>query len=146
MWSGPLLSLIVGIILYYRAGYAGLVGITVIFIVVPIQGMVKIKILLSKITQYTRVIEYLFSAYNGKLSAKYRLKTVLKTDERVRLMDEIISSVQVIKMYAWEKPFSALIELSRKLELKIVKKSSYIRGIYMMFGLFTNIVWLSTVR
>lgn len=38
MWSGPLLSLIVGIILYYRAGYAGLVGIAAIFTVVPIQG------------------------------------------------------------------------------------------------------------
>lgn len=53
-------------------------------------------------------------------------------------MDEIISGVQVIKMYAWEKPFCAMVELARKLELRVVTKSSYIRGIYMTFNLFTT--------
>lgn len=53
-------------------------------------------------------------------------------------MDEIISGVQVIKMYAWEKPFCALIELARRLELRIVTKTSYIRGIYMSFNLVTT--------
>lgn len=53
-------------------------------------------------------------------------------------MDEIISGVQVIKMYAWEKPFCALVELARRLELRVVRKSSYIRGIYMTFNLFTT--------
>lgn len=57
-------------------------------------------------------------------------------------MDEIVSGVQVIKMYAWEKPFCALIALARKLELKVVRKSSYIRGIYMTFNLFTTRVAL----
>lgn len=78
-----------------------------------------------------------FPAYTGTLSSKYRLQTAIKTDERVRLMDEIVSGVQVIKMYAWEKPFCALIALARKLELKVVRKSSYIRGIYMTFNLYT---------
>lgn len=77
-------------------------------------------------------------AYTGKLSSKYRLQTAIKTDERVRLMDEIISGVQVIKMYVWEKPFCAMVELARKLELRVVTKSSYIRGIYMTFNLFTT--------
>jgi len=67
-------------------------------------------------------------AYTGKLSSKFHLQTV-KMDERVRLMDEIISGVQVIKMYAWEKSFCAMVELTRKLELRVVIKSSYIRGI-----------------
>lgn len=53
-------------------------------------------------------------------------------------MDEIISGVQVIKMYAWEKPFSGMVELARKLELREVMKSSYIRGVYMTFNLFTT--------
>lgn len=53
-------------------------------------------------------------------------------------MDEIVSGVQVIKMYAWEKPFCALVELARKLELRVVRKSSYVRGLYMTFMLFTT--------
>lgn len=53
-------------------------------------------------------------------------------------MDEIIGGIQVIKMYAWERPFSQLINLARKLELKEVRMNSYLRGIYMTFLLFTT--------
>lgn len=53
-------------------------------------------------------------------------------------MDEIISGVQVIKMYAWERPFAQLITFARKMELKIVLKSSYVRALYMTFMLFTT--------
>ncbi|KAK0161584.1 hypothetical protein PV327_010040 [Microctonus hyperodae] len=114
MWSAPLSTLIIGYFLYVEAGYAGILGIGAVFIVVPIQS------------------------FTGKLSSIFRLQTAVKTDERVRLMDEIISGVQVIKMYAWEKPFCIMIALARKLELKVVRKSSYIRGIFMTFNLFTT--------
>ncbi|CAK9828615.1 ABC transporter C family member 4 [Anthophora retusa] len=114
MWSAPLSALIIAYFLYIEAGYSGLIGIAAVFVVVPIQS------------------------YTGKLSSMFRLQTAIKTDERVRLMDEIISGVQVIKMYAWEKPFCALIETARKLELQVVTKSAYIRGIYMTFNLFTT--------
>ena len=53
-------------------------------------------------------------------------------------MDEIVSGIQVIKMYSWEKPYSALIQLARKLELKVVRKNSYIRAIYMTSHTFTK--------
>ncbi|XP_044588303.1 probable multidrug resistance-associated protein lethal(2)03659 isoform X2 [Cotesia glomerata] len=114
MWSAPLTTIIIGYFLYTEAGYAGILGIGAVFIVVPIQS------------------------YTGKLSSKFRLQTAIKTDERVRLMDEIISGVQVIKMYAWEKPFCTMIALARKLELKVVQKNSWIRGIFMTFNLFTT--------
>lgn len=45
---------------------------------------------------------------------------------------------QAIKTYAWEKPFTKLIAIARRMELKIVLKSSYLRGIYMTFMLFTT--------
>ncbi|KFB40460.1 AGAP001775-PA-like protein [Anopheles sinensis] len=114
MWSAPLLAIIIGILLYIEIGVAGLIGMIVIFIVTPIQS------------------------YTGKLTSRFRLQTALRTDERIRLMDEIISGIQVIKMYAWERPFAKLISRARQMELKIVKKSAYVRGLYMTFLLFTT--------
>lgn len=57
-------------------------------------------------------------------------------------MDEIISGVQVIKMYAWEIPFARLITYARKMELSVLRKQSYIRAIYITFMLFTTRVAL----
>ncbi|KAL1501385.1 hypothetical protein ABEB36_006713 [Hypothenemus hampei] len=118
MWVSPLSTVIVVYFIWSEVGWAGIVGILAVLIVVPIQG------------------------YMGKLSAIYRKATALKTDERVRLMDEIVSGVQVIKMYAWEKPFAKLIHFARKAELKDITKSSHVRGVYMAFGLFTTRVAL----
>lgn len=84
------------------------------------------------------VLVILKTGYTGKLSSKFRFETAQKTDERVRFMDEIISGVQVIKMYAWERPFTQLITIARKLELDIVRKNAYVRALYMTFAMFTT--------
>ena len=36
----------------------------------------------------------------------YRLKTAVKSDERIKIMNEVISAMRVIKMYTWEGPFA----------------------------------------
>ncbi|KAK4880096.1 hypothetical protein RN001_008242 [Aquatica leii] len=118
MWIAPTTSLIVTYFLWTEASYAGLIGMIPVFLIAPLQS------------------------YTGKLSSVYRRQTAYKTDERVRLMDEIIAGVQVIKMYAWEKPFEKIIKLARKLELKIITKLSYVRGLFMTFNLFTTRVSL----
>lgn len=53
-------------------------------------------------------------------------------------MNEIISGVQVIKMYAWEKPFAKLITYTRSLELKMIRKTSYFRAFHMTSWLVTT--------
>lgn len=114
MWLAPLLTVVIGYLLYVEIGIPGLVGILVIAIVTPIQS------------------------YTGKLSSIFRLQTALRTDERVRLMDEIISGIQVIKLYAWEKSFKKLTYFARDKELKVIRKSSYVRALFMTFMLFTT--------
>lgn len=77
-------------------------------------------------------------AFTGILSSRYRLQTALRTDERVRFMDELIQGVQVIKMHAWEASFTRLIQQVRNAELQYVRRSSYVRGLYMTLLLFTT--------
>lgn len=53
-------------------------------------------------------------------------------------MEEIITGVRVIKMFAWETPFGKLIDSARKSELNILRQNSYVRCLYMTFALFTT--------
>ena len=45
----------------------------------------------------------------------YRLKSARVTDKRVRVMNEIISGMRLIKMYAWEWAFHEYVKKIRKL-------------------------------
>ncbi len=44
----------------------------------------------------------------------YRFKSDLQTDRRVCVMNEVITGIRVIKMYAWEYAFKKLITAIRK--------------------------------
>lgn len=61
-------------------------------------------------------------------------------------MNEIISGVQVIKMYTWEKPFAKLITYARRMELKSIRMTSYARAFQMILVQFTpRLVLFSTM-
>lgn len=51
-------------------------------------------------------------------------------------MNEIISGIQVIKMYAWEKPFEQMVKLARKKEIDVITSASYLRGVYLSCAVF----------
>lgn len=74
----------------------------------------------------------------GRLSSILRMRVAKRTDDRVNIMNEIINGIQVIKMYAWEKPFNAVVALARKKEVNQIKWASYIRGFYLSTMVFTE--------
>ncbi len=41
-------------------------------------------------------------------------ETAVLTDSRIRTMNEVVSGIRIIKMYAWEKPFAALVSEVRR--------------------------------
>lgn len=86
--------------------------------------------------QFTSNKFLISTAYLGKLTSKFRLKVAKRTDYRVRLMSEIINGIQVIKMYAWEKPFEAMVQLARRKEVNVVTSASYLRGVYLSCAVF----------
>lgn len=48
-------------------------------------------------------------AWIGRKSAQLRMKNSIRTDFRVKIMNEILLGIQVIKMYAWEKSFAKMV-------------------------------------
>lgn len=42
------------------------------------------------------------------------MKSIKRTDTRVKVMNEILLGIQVIKMYAWEKSFAKMVNAIRK--------------------------------
>lgn len=54
----------------------------------------------------------------------------------MRFMDEIISSMTMIKMYAWEKFIEKRVKNTRQMELNALRKMSYIRAFHMSTTLF----------
>lgn len=53
-------------------------------------------------------------AWIGKKSAELRLKATKRTDFRIKVMNEIVLGIQVIKMYAWEHSFAEMVDKIRK--------------------------------
>ena len=71
----------------------------------------------------------------GRQFAKLRVETATKTDRRIRLMNEIINGMKVIKMYTWEKPFAHLVHEARKEEIRVIRKTAFFRfGLLRILG------------
>lgn len=67
----------------------------------------------------------------GRFSMYFRVRIAKRTDERGRFLNEIIGGIRLIKMYAWEKPFAGVISNLRKMEIKFIRRSLYLRGMYV---------------
>ncbi|XP_074034742.1 ATP-binding cassette sub-family C member 4 isoform X3 [Leptinotarsa decemlineata] len=106
LWVLPFQVTLITFLLWQQVQISALVGIMTMAVVgLPLQG-------------------YL----GGKVSGKLRKFIAEKTDFRVKVMSEVISGIQVIKMYTWEKSFKNIIKAARLTEISDITKSSYVRG------------------
>jgi ATP-binding cassette subfamily C (CFTR/MRP) protein 1 len=77
-----------------------------------------------------------FQVYCGRKIAIYRNKLIKFTDERVKLMAEILNGIRIIKFYAWEIPIAEKISNIRAHELNFLEKSILIKALNL--GLLFN--------
>ncbi len=66
---------------------------------------------------------------NGYLATKSRIygeEQMNVKDARTKIIDEFLSGVKVIKLYAWEIPFLNKINSVRETELSLLKKLAYL--------------------
>ncbi|KAG5333125.1 L259 protein, partial [Acromyrmex charruanus] len=115
IWIMPFTTAIIRTIMWQKVGISSCVGIGMLLIIVlPEQGTLNL------------------------LNLKLRTMIAPLTDRRVQLMSELIAGIQVVKMYAWKKPFSQIVSVIRKLEIKQIKFSSYVCAAYLAIIVFTE--------
>lgn len=49
-------------------------------------------------------------------------------DQRVKVMNEVLNGIRILKLYAWEPPFEEQIQKIRAEELKVLKTAAYINA------------------
>lgn len=117
LWIAPVQTAIVTYFMFQVMGWSSFIGVLFLLLLIPLQSKKKLRLenILFIFVIYLSNLTLQFSlVYMGKKMSEFRLKTALRTDERVRLMNEIITGIQVIKMYTWETPFSKLVALARR--------------------------------
>jgi ABC transporter transmembrane region len=93
IWTAPIQLVICLILLLLNLGPSSLAGFTFFVLATPIQAW---------------VIKRLFV---------FRRNSMLWTDKRVKLLQELLGGIKVIKYFAWEVPFLARIEGYRQREM-----------------------------
>jgi len=95
-WTAPVQLIICMIILLVNLGPSALAGFAVFVIVVPMQA------------RFMRAL------------MRFRQKAVVFTDKRAKLLQELLSSIKIIKFFAWEDPYLDRIHQVRSAEVKWV--------------------------
>ena len=138
LWIGPIQLVIIMFILWTIVGPECCAGIVLLIVLIPIQGTNEKTINLPCLHSEFRLIASNHSlGWLSKQFSKLRSETALKTDERIRLMNEIIQGIKVIKMYAWEHSFAKMIQKARKAEMKVIQNAGIYKAINEVFN-FTN--------
>ncbi|KAI7815048.1 ABC subfamily C member [Rhyzopertha dominica] len=104
IWSAPLQIILALYFLWDILGPSVLAGLAVMIILIPVNGYIanRVKIL--------------------------QIKQMKNKDERVKLMNEILSGIKVLKLYAWEPSFEQQILKIRTKEVDVLKQAAYLNA------------------
>ena len=110
LWSSPLQITIAIYLLVQYLGVAALLGVATMIIFIPIN-----LILANRVKKLQ--------------TAKLKIQ-----DSRIKMMNEILSGIKVIKFYGWELSFQNIVEQIRKKELDYFKKIGF-------YNVVTSFIW-----
>ncbi|XP_030818044.1 canalicular multispecific organic anion transporter 2 [Camarhynchus parvulus] len=105
LWSAPLQIFLALYFLWQTLGPSVLAGVAVMVLLIPFNSAIAIK---------TRA---------------FQVEQMRYKDSRIKLMNEILGGIKVLKLYAWEPSFSEKVLEIRKNELKVLKKSAYLNSL-----------------
>ena len=110
IWSSPLSIVLCMYFLWNILGVASLAGLAVMVLMIPMNMLVASKM------------------------KKYQIAQMRFKDKRVKLMDEVLNGIKVLKLYAWEPSFSYQILRIREEEIGSLKRAAYMNA-------FSTFLW-----
>ncbi|XP_072916624.1 multidrug resistance-associated protein 1 [Hemitrygon akajei] len=105
IWSAPLQVILAMYFLWQNLGPSVLAGVAVMILLVPLNGVIAMKMKNFQVTQ------------------------MKEKDNRIKLMNEILNGIRVIKLYAWELAFKAKVLDIRAKELEVLKSAVYLSAV-----------------
>ncbi|KAF3708249.1 Canalicular multispecific organic anion transporter 1 [Channa argus] len=105
LWSCPLQIILSIAFLWLELGPSVLAGLAVMVLMVPINGLLATK------------------------ARKIQIKNMEFKDKRLKIMNEILNGIKILKLYAWEPSFQMQVEDIRGQELKVMRKFAYLTSV-----------------
>ncbi|XP_059617015.1 multidrug resistance-associated protein 1 isoform X2 [Phlebotomus argentipes] len=104
IWSAPLQIALALYFLWDILGPSVLAGLAVMIILIPVNSVIANKVKTLQIRQ------------------------MKNKDERVKLMNEVLSGIKVLKLYAWEPSFEDQVLKIRTKEVQVLKEQAYLNA------------------
>ncbi|CAG2053140.1 unnamed protein product [Timema podura] len=104
IWSAPLQIALALYFLWDILGPSVLAGLAVMIVLIPVNGFIANK------------------------AKTLQIRQMKNKDERVKLMNEILSGMKVLKLYAWEPSFEQQVIKIRNKEVKVLKQAAYLNA------------------
>ncbi|OQV14982.1 Multidrug resistance-associated protein 1 [Hypsibius exemplaris] len=121
LWAAPLQIILSLYFLYGIVGYAMFAGVAAIVITIPLNayGFTKLRI--------------------------YQDAQMVKKDVRIKLMNEMLNGMKVLKLYAWEEAFEQEVLKIRNEELKLLKTAVRYGALsYVVYCMTPTLIVLAT--
>uniref|UniRef100_A0A3Q2QHM4 Multidrug resistance-associated protein 1 n=1 Tax=Fundulus heteroclitus TaxID=8078 RepID=A0A3Q2QHM4_FUNHE len=105
VWSAPLQVVLALYFLWQNLGPSVLAGVAVMVLMVPINAVIAMK------------------------TKTYQVAQMKSKDNRIKLMNEMLNGIKVLKLYAWELAFKEKVTAIRESELRVLKKAAYLGAV-----------------
>ncbi|XP_056384892.1 ATP-binding cassette sub-family C member 2 [Hyla sarda] len=119
IWSSPLQIAISVVFLWTELGPSVLAGLGVMILLIPINAVLATK------------------------SKSFQMKNMKNKDKRLKIMNEILNGIKILKLYAWEPSFEKQVQEIREKELKDMLHFAYLFSVSLF--IFTCAPFLVSV-
>ncbi|XP_039546373.1 canalicular multispecific organic anion transporter 1 isoform X1 [Pimephales promelas] len=105
LWSCPLQIALSIVFLWIELGPSVLAGLLVMVLMVPINGWLATK------------------------SRAFQVENMKFKDSRMKIVNDILNGIKILKYYAWESSFESQVQGIREKELKVMRKFAYLSSV-----------------